>query len=170
MCVKAVLKMNKVENKLIMQKRILIVDDDDSISELLSMLLEQENYIVDAASTGKEAIDKSNNNFYNLAIVDWRLPDIMGTEVLTKLKPTTPKMMKVMLTGFPSLENTIDSVNAQANAFFQKPVDVDFFLKRIKELLKQQDKMQGFTEDKMVNFIETRTKQLINKTDDTETQ
>ena len=53
------------------------------------MLLEEEGYKVDTAQNGKEAIDKSYANFYNLAIVDWRLPDIEGTVLLGKLRETT---------------------------------------------------------------------------------
>jgi DNA-binding NtrC family response regulator len=100
-----------------------LIDDDPSIRAALSMLLEAEGYFVDTAQDGKEAIDKTNNNFYNLAIIDYRLPDIEGTVLITKLKETTPKMMKIMLTGFPSTKNAIDSVNNNANAFIEKPVD-----------------------------------------------
>ncbi len=149
-------------------KRILIVDDDSTVSETLSLLLEQEGYAVDVAANGKEAVDKSNKNFYNLAIVDWRLPDVKGTQLLGMLKETTPKIVKIMLTGFPSIENAIDSVNAQANAFLQKPVNGDVLLNKISDLLKQQEEFDGFTEEKMVTFIETRTKQLLKNRKDGE--
>ena len=56
--------------------RMLVVDDDENIRETLGMALQDEGYIVDKAASGKEAIAKSYANFYNLAIVDWRLPDI----------------------------------------------------------------------------------------------
>jgi DNA-binding response OmpR family regulator len=124
------------------------------------MLLEQEGYLVDTAAEGKEAITKSNNNFYNLAIVDWRLPDIEGTKLLGKLRQTTPKMRKIMLTGFPSMENAIDSVNADADAFFQKPVNANVLLNKIEELLKQQEEAREFNETKMVSFIQTRAMKL----------
>jgi DNA-binding response OmpR family regulator len=76
--------------------RILIIDDDEIIRDTLAMSLEQEGYCVDKAENGKEAIAKSCANFYNLAIVDWRLPDIEGTKLLSQLKETKPKMMKLM--------------------------------------------------------------------------
>lgn len=99
------------------QKRILLVDDDDIILETLQLILEEEGYVVDTAGTGKEAIGRSSGNFYNMAIVDWRLPDIDGTALLGNLKETVPRMMKIMLTGYPSMQNAIDSVNARADAF-----------------------------------------------------
>ena len=72
--------------------RILIVDDDDGIRKILSMILRQAGHVVDTAANGEEGISKSNVNFYNLAILDVRLPDIEGTKLLTLLKETTPRM------------------------------------------------------------------------------
>jgi DNA-binding NtrC family response regulator len=141
--------------------KILVVDDDESIRETLAMLLEEEGYTVDRAENGQKAIAKSNNNFYNLAIVDWRLPDIEGTDLLGKLKKTEPKMMKIMLTGFPSMDNAVDAVNNRADAFFMKPVDFEALFSKIKELIKEQEEERQFTEDKVTQFIETRVKQII---------
>jgi DNA-binding response OmpR family regulator len=140
--------------------RILIVDDDEIIRSTLSTILKSEGYSVDTAENGKEAIAKSNVNFYNLAIIDWRLPDTEGTKLLAELKETTPKMVKIMLTGLPSMQNAIDSVNAQADAFFLKPVDAKTLLNRIKALLKLQEQARTFSEDKVSNFIETRVREL----------
>ena len=141
-------------------KRILVVDDEKTILEALVMILEDEGYIVDTAENGKEAIEKSFNNFYNLAIVDWRLPDIEGTKLLPKLKETTPKMAKIMLTGYPSMQNAIDSVNAQADGFILKPANAEVLLNKISELLKNQEEALKYSEAKMVEYIETRVKEI----------
>jgi two-component system response regulator PilR (NtrC family) len=145
---------------MIRQYRILVIDDDETIRETLSLLLEEEGYTVDTAKDGKEAIAKSNANFYNLAIVDWRLPDIEGTKLLPKLRETTPKMAKIMLTGYPSMQNAIDSVNLQADAFILKPVPAEILLNKIKELLRQQEQSRTYSEKKTAEFIETRVKEL----------
>jgi DNA-binding response OmpR family regulator len=143
------------------QKKILIVDDDETIRETLSLLLEEEGYLVDKAENGQKAIEKSNTNFYNLAIIDWRLPDIEGTKLLSSLKETIPPMAKIMLTGFPSMQNAIDSVNQGADAFILKPVEGEVLLSKVKELLKQQDDTRKFSEQKVAVFIETRGKELL---------
>jgi DNA-binding response OmpR family regulator len=141
--------------------RILLIDDDKSILQTLSIVLQEEGYVVDTAESGKEAVDMSFASFYNLAVVDWRLPDVEGTKLITQLKETTPKMAKIMLTGYPSMNNAIEAVNQHADAFLLKPVDVDELLKKIRELLTQQKENGAFCEDKMVSFIETRTKQIM---------
>jgi DNA-binding response OmpR family regulator len=143
--------------------KILLIDDDKTLLETLKLALEEEGYTVDIAQNGKEAIAKSNSNFYNLAIVDWRLPDVEGTKLLSQLKETTPKMSKIMLTGYPSMNNAIEAVNKQADAFLLKPVNFKVLLEKIEELLKQQVKAKEYTEDIVANFIETRVKQLSNR-------
>jgi len=141
--------------------KILLIDDDKNIRQTLAIVLQEEGYIVDTAETGKEAVEKSFANFYNLAIVDWRLPDIEGTVLITQLKETTPKMAKIMLTGYPSMNNAIEAVNLHADAFLIKPVDVEELLKKIRELLSLQDESKEFCENQIVSFIETRTKQIL---------
>jgi len=84
--------------------RILVVDDDESIRKVLATILEENGYIVDTAENGKEAIEKSNTKFYNLALIDIRLPDMEGTKLLTTIRETTPKMVKIIVTGYPSLQ------------------------------------------------------------------
>jgi DNA-binding NtrC family response regulator len=141
--------------------RILLVDDDTNIRQTLAIVLQEEGYAVDTAENGKEAIEKSFANFYNLAVVDWRLPDIEGTLLLSQLKETTPKMVKIMLTGYPSMNNAIEAVNLHADAFLVKPVDVEELLKKIRELLILQEENKEFCETKIVSYIETRTKQIL---------
>jgi DNA-binding NtrC family response regulator len=141
--------------------RILLIDDDKNIRQTLSLVLQEEGYTVDTAETGKEAVEKSFAGFYNLAIVDWRLPDIEGTILITQLKETTPKMAKIMLTGYPSMNNAIEAVNQHADAFLIKPVDVDELLQKIRDLLSAQQENKDFCETKIVSFIETRTKQIL---------
>ena len=76
--------------------RILIVDDDESIRRVLTEILEGEGYVVDSVGTAGEAIVKTGEKFYNLALIDIRLPDMDGVKLLTKIKETKPKMRKVM--------------------------------------------------------------------------
>ena len=141
-------------------KKILLIDDDSSIRASLSVALETEGFVVDVAKDGQEAISKSFANFYNVAIVDWRLPDIEGTKLLGELKETTPSMIKIMLTGFPSMDNAIDAVNNFSDAFLVKPVRFKTLLEKIKQLLRKQENEKEYAEGKITNFLETRVKML----------
>jgi len=140
--------------------RILIVDDDESIRKVLSTILEEEGYTVDIAKNGKDAIRKSYEKFYNLALIDIRLSDVGGTELLTRMKDTTPKMRKIMITGYPSLQNAVEALNKGANAYIMKPLDIDKILKTIKEQLQKQWEEKKYSQEKVADFIETRVKEL----------
>ena len=72
-------------------------------------------------------------------------------------------MVKIMLTGFPFMKNAIDSVNAKADAFIQKPADTATLTKKIAELLKLQKEENKYSEEKVASFIETRLR--VTKTD-----
>ena len=140
--------------------RILVIDDDTPIRETLSLALETAGFKVDSAKDGQEAIAKSNENFYNLVVVDWRLPDIEGTKLLGELKETPPRMAKILLTGFPSMDNAIDAVNNCADAFLVKPVKLEALVSKIKELLKKQEEEKDYSEERMTNYLETKVKML----------
>jgi len=140
--------------------RILVIDDDESIRKVLTNVLQDKGYIVDTAKDGEEAIKKAKTDFYNLALIDIRLPDMEGIELLNKLKDSTPKMVKIILTGYPSLENTIDAVNKGADGYLIKPVNINALFEKIEEHLKKQEEDQKYSEEKVTQFIETRVRQL----------
>ena len=140
--------------------RILIVDDDESIREVLTSILTDEGYIVDAVDTGEKAIKATHEKFYNLALIDIRLPDMEGTKLLTKLKDTIPKMRKIIITGYPTLQNAIEAVNFGADAYITKPINMEKALRIIHEQLQKQAEERKYSEQKMVEFIETRVKEL----------
>lgn len=140
--------------------RIIIIDDDESIRQVLKTILEEEGYTVDTADTGKEAVLKTNEKVYNLALIDMRLPDIEGIDLILKIKDTTPRMRKIIVTGYPTIQNAMEAVNRQADAFILKPFDVERVLQTIREQLMKQDEEKQFSQEKVTAFIETRAKEL----------
>jgi len=140
--------------------RILVVDDDANTRETLSMIFKRKGYNVDAAKNGQEAIQKSRTGFFNLALLDIKLPDMEGTELLTKMHNNTPQMKKIMITGYASLENAIKSLNLGANAYIMKPVNPEELLKIVKEKLKEQEEAEKMTEEKVSDWLETRVRKL----------
>jgi len=148
--------MNKISEK----ARILIVDDDKSILSSLSAILRREGYIIDEAETGSEAVEKTKANFYNLTLMDFRLPDIEGTQLLTQIKDTVPKMRKVIMTGYPTLSNAVESVNFGADAYVMKPFILGELLEKIKEQLRKQAEERDYSQAKVAEFIKNRCAQL----------
>jgi DNA-binding NtrC family response regulator len=140
--------------------RILVIDDDVNIRKSLEAILSAEGYNVDLAKNGKEAIKKSESTVYNVALIDIRLPDMDGVELLTQVKDNVPKMRKIIITGYPSVQNAIEAVNRKADAYLVKPVDVKKLLIIIETQLELQKMEKAYSEEKVVEFIETRVKEI----------
>ena len=140
--------------------RILIVDDDENIRKVLTTILEDEGYIVESVDTGKKAIKRTKRKPHNLALIDIRLPDMEGIELLTKIRDTTPKMRKLIITGYPTLHNAMDAVNKGADAYIMKPFDMEKVLVTIKDQLKKQKEEKKYSQEKVAEFIEARVREL----------
>jgi len=144
---------------------VLVVDDDEGIRETLKLILEENGYKVDIAENGREAIEKSKKNYYDVALLDIKLPDIEGTKLLIKMRDAVPKMIKIMVTGRASLQNAVDALNYGADAYIMKPVNPKELLRVIDEKLKEKREAEKMTEEKVVQWIETRISKVERKMD-----
>jgi DNA-binding NtrC family response regulator len=123
-------------------------------------ILESEGYMLDVARSGREAETKIKNNVYNLILLDIRLPDISGIELLAKINDYSPRMKKIMLTGFPDTDSAIKSVNEKADAYLVKPFDPEKLLEVISENLAQQKEELRYTQEKVLEYIQNRVREL----------
>jgi DNA-binding response OmpR family regulator len=124
------------------KKTILVIDDDKSILRTFTRILQKSGYEIDTAETGKEAMEKADSRHYDLALVDIRLPDIDGTELLAKLKKPLQNTVKIMITGFPSLETGVKALDEGADAYLVKPVKPQELLVLLEEKLKGREANQ----------------------------
>lgn len=122
------------------QKNILLIDDDKSIVRILSRILQKQGYSIHTAETGREAEEEINGHPYDLALIDVKLPDTDGIDLLQKLQTTRPNMIKIILTGFASMDNGIKALNSGADAYLVKPVEPTELLRIIKEKFDERSK------------------------------
>jgi DNA-binding response OmpR family regulator len=118
------------------RKSILVIDDDKSILRTFTRILQKAGYKIDVAETGKEALEKAAKGKYDLALVDVRLPDTDGTDLLIKLQEPMRDAVKIVITGFPSLEVGVKALDAGADAYLVKPVKPEELLMLVHEKLK----------------------------------
>jgi len=140
--------------------RILVVDDDENIRIVFQMNLEEQGYVVELAASGQEALDKARRKFYNVALIDIKLPDMEGTSLLSSLQEILPKMKKIIITGFPTLENAMKAVNEGADGYILKPVKIETLIDTIEEYLRKQSEEERYSERKVEEFIEARAREL----------
>jgi DNA-binding response OmpR family regulator len=137
---------------------ILIVDDDESICKTLSAILQAEGYQTTTATTAKEAIEKAKTRFFNLALLDIKLPDMEGTQLLSQLQEITPETIKIMITGYPSLKNAVEALNFGADSYIMKPIDPAELIKTIKNKLEVQKQAEKITKEKLAAWIQSQAR------------
>jgi len=118
------------------EKRILIVDDDQRILESLKNILESECYSVETAESGEEATKKIEKNSFDIALLDIRLSGMQGPKLLEIQHEKFPRMVKIMMTGYPSLYSAIAALKLRADAYIMKPVNPVTLLDVIKKSLR----------------------------------
>jgi len=120
------------------QVSILIVDDDEALSQTLSDIFQELGYGVETALDGKEAVEKCAGKYFNIALIDIRLPDINGLELLNKLKTMNPEIEGIIITGYASVETVIEALRRGAFDYVTKPLRMDEVLETIREALERQ--------------------------------
>ncbi|MFZ0388848.1 MAG: response regulator, partial [Calditrichia bacterium] len=121
-----------------MQERILIVEDDINTLEGLGEILEQENYQITKAKTGKRALAELKKNSFNLMLIDYLLPDLDGLEVSKTILSQTPELKVIMMTAFGSVKNAVAAMKMGIYDYLTKPIDLDELMIVIKRALKEQ--------------------------------
>jgi DNA-binding NtrC family response regulator len=143
-----------------LNENILVVDDDAEVRKTLSSILFEEGYLVETVENGKEAIRASEKSRFEVALIDIKLPDMEGTELLHRLEEKQPHMVKIVITGFPTLENAMKTVNEGADGYILKPFDAGELLVMIEEHLKRQRETMKYSDKKVAEYIETRVREV----------
>ncbi len=113
----------------------MVVDDDKSILRSFTRILHRCGYEIETAETGKEAILKSRSRHFDLLLLDLRLPDMKGTDLLVKAKGQLQGTAKIIITGFPSLESGVEALDAGVDAYLVKPVPPEELLTLVDDKL-----------------------------------
>ncbi|MFQ5707874.1 MAG: sigma-54-dependent transcriptional regulator [bacterium] len=130
---------------------LLIADDDSNFRNIISNRLVRKNYHVAIADNGDEAVRLCHNNTFDIALIDLRLPDIYGIELLKKLKDLDDKLEVVIITGYPSIDTAVEAMSIGASYYLKKPFkleDLESVLRRI--LAHEEEQLQ----DKKLNAAE----------------
>ena len=121
------------------KKRILIVDDDDEIRDLLDFDIAQSGYITDTAKNGLEGLNKVLNNSYDLVLLDVMMPKMNGFDVCKNIRQAKIKIPVIMLTAKGTIEDKTDGFDCGADDYIVKPFDIQEVLLRIRVLLRRNE-------------------------------
>jgi len=105
--------------------RILVVDDQESVRELLSAVLSEDGHEVETASDGRQAVERVGDGFHDLVLMDIRMPGLDGVEALRELKTRSPGTAVIMMTAYASVETAVTTMKLGASDYVTKPIDID---------------------------------------------
>lgn len=119
------------------QKRILIVDDDDEIRDLLEFDVSQSGYFVDTARDGMEGLNKALNNAYDLILLDVMMPKMNGFDVCKNIRQAKLAIPILMLTAKGTIDDKTEGFDCGADDYLVKHFDIQEVLLRIRVLLRR---------------------------------
>jgi len=108
-----------------MKPKILVVDDERSHRQMIEAVLAAEGYEIAQADTGQAAIDAVTEKFYDLVIMDIRMPELGGIEALQKIKTISPGIPVIIMTAYASVGTAVDALKSGASDYLTKPLDIE---------------------------------------------
>ena len=130
--------------------RILIVEDEKKLSDIIASRLRKEKYVVDIACDGEEGLDNSLSNIYDLIILDVMLPKMSGFEILNEIRKKDIKSKVIMLTAKTLIDDKLNGFENGANDYITKPFHMEELVARVNVQLRNVDNT------KMTEYIEFR--------------
>ena len=115
---------------------VLIVDDDETIARTFTRILKKNGYITNNAKSAEQALTQLRENSYDVTLIDIRLPDGNGIDLLTKMPEKNRNTVKIIITGSPAKQNRCDAAENGADAYLEKPIKPEHLLSVIAENLK----------------------------------
>jgi two-component system response regulator PilR (NtrC family) len=106
-------------------EKILVVDDECGLREVLSIMLKRAGYAVTEASDGEEAISHISKEIFDLVITDLRMPKADGMAVLQAVKSSSPETVVLVITAFATADSAVDAMKQGAYDYLTKPFQVD---------------------------------------------
>jgi DNA-binding NtrC family response regulator len=141
---------------------ILLVDDEKAIRKTLKEILEYENYKVDEAEDGATALEKIQNNNYDVVLLDIKMPKMDGMEVLEKAKEHAPDTSFIMISGHGNIETAIEATKKGAFDFISKPPDLNRLLITVRNAT---EKTNLVTETKILKRKVSNTREIIGESE-----
>lgn len=120
------------------EPNILIIEDDESTRKTLTLVLGKKGYATETARTGKEALEKAKKRSFDVTLLDIKLPDMEGMELVAPLKELHPDLAVIVITGYASLETALRALKEGAADYITKPLDMEKVLEAIGEGLEKQ--------------------------------
>ncbi len=117
------------------QRKILIIDDEDVICKACKMVLNEQEFSCDHCLSGPEGLERVLNQPYDMLLLDMKLKDMDGMEILERVKKEKPDLYVIVITGYSTIANTVKAMKLGANDYLSKPFADHELIKAVNDLL-----------------------------------
>lgn len=145
-----------------MPHKILVIDDERAIRNILKEILQNEGYVVDEANDGEEGLKKFTDNLYDLVLCDIKMPKLDGIEFLNKANEQNPDVPIIIISGHGNIETAVDAVKKGAYDYISKPPDLNRMLITIRNAM---DKTILVKETKVLKRKASKVQEIIGESE-----
>jgi len=117
--------------------KILIAEDEKTQRDLLEGFLKKEGFFVEAVANGREALQKLEGNFFDMALIDYKMPELDGLQPLREIRKLYPDLPVVMMTAYGTVETAVASMKEGALDYLTKPIDLDELLLMLQKVIER---------------------------------
>lgn len=123
--------------------KILVIDDELSICKGCQRIFEEEGHSIKFALSGREGLEQVDTEVFDVAIIDLKMPDIDGLEVMRSIKEKQPSLAMIMITGYASVPTAVEAIKVGAEDFIPKPFTPDEILTVVNKVLERLPQQPG---------------------------
>ncbi|MFH1942087.1 MAG: response regulator [bacterium] len=134
-------------------EKILVVEDDEDIRDLLTETLKKWGYEPVLAENGKVGLDKFQTDSFSLVITDIRMPAMDGLTMLKTMKKTDSKIPIIVITGYPSVDSAVESLVEGADHYLVKPINMNDLQAKIKKSFEKRKMQKALASTKIANIV-----------------
>ncbi|NLA27408.1 MAG: sigma-54-dependent Fis family transcriptional regulator [Firmicutes bacterium] len=141
----------------------LVVDDEQEVCNFFSYLLQKKGYRVATANSGRQALERLKDHRFNVALVDLKLPDLNGIEILREIKKVQPACEVIIITGYSTVKSAVEAIQSGAFDYVEKPFgDIDEMEKLLERALDVRAELERLSlSHKELGFVAGKNKKML---------
>ena len=122
-----------------MSEKVLLVDDETDFLEIMAQRMKARGLDVTTAESANKALTIINKKHFDAIVMDFQMPGMDGMEALKAIKNKHPELQIILLTGYATVEKTVEAMKAGASDYLEKPADIEILVKKIKQAKKDKN-------------------------------
>ena len=119
--------------------RLLVIDDDADIIDSIQFTMLSLGYECDIYQNPRDGIEVFRNGNYDVVVLDFKMPEMNGIEVLKEIRIYEPQAKVILMTAYPNILNTVSALNNGVYAFMRKPIKFEHFIKILERIKKEKE-------------------------------